>query len=529
MSQGEIHTGAQLDEMVDRVLAIARGVWKRRWVGVLAAWAVGIAGALVVTSHPDRYEATARLYVDTKTVLQPLMRDLVIDPDTDFSAAMLSKTLITRPNIERLVQRLNLDVGSEDQASRDLLYQSVMNRVKIASLGRDNIYDFTYRDVDPERARAVVQTMVDMFLDADQQAKQRDARKAHVFIDEQLKDYEAKLTEAESRLKDFKLRNMGVSVAGGRDYFSRISALEEELSKVSVELRAAEQARDALRRELEGEAAPLLVPETPEADGSLASAEMEARLDAQRKQLDELLRRYTDLHPDVVATKRLISRLEEQKAAEIEARKRAAQGKPRKPKQADPLYQRVKLALAEAEANVASLRFRVGDTQTRVNQLRASASRIPQVEAELAQLTRDYDMVRRNYEAMVARREKATLSEDMDAARTAQLRLIDPPRTNKEPLFPNRRSLAVLVILLALLSGVAASAASDRLMPTFDDAKSLRTGTSRPVLGSVSLLIQPDMQKRARQMTIAFGGCVAALLLVGVAWARWLSLVASHV
>jgi uncharacterized protein involved in exopolysaccharide biosynthesis len=122
-------------------------------------------------------------------------------------------------------------------------------------------------------------------------------------------------------------------------------------------------------------------------------------LDAQRKQLDELLRRYTELHPDVVATRRLITRLEEQKAAEVEAKRRAAQGKPsRSTAQTDPIYQRVKLALAEAEANVASLRFRAGDTQVRLNQLRASVSRIPQVEVEMAQLTRDYDSVKRNQE-----------------------------------------------------------------------------------------------------------------------------------
>ena len=76
----------------------------------------------------------------------------------------------------------------------------------------------------------------------------------------------------------------------------------------------------------------------------------------------------------------------------------------------------------------------------------AAASRVPQIDAELAQLNRDYDVVRRQYEAMVARREKAALSEDVDATRLAQFRIIDPPRVSPQPVFPNRASLRLAVV-----------------------------------------------------------------------------------
>ena len=73
------------------------------------------------------------------------------------------------------------------------------------------------------------------------------------FIDEQIRVYEVKLTEAENRLKEFKVRNFGVSGVSNQDYFLRISTLGEEVSKLRVELNAAEQARNAYRRELESE------------------------------------------------------------------------------------------------------------------------------------------------------------------------------------------------------------------------------------------------------------------------------------
>jgi len=290
---------------------------------------------------------------------------------------------------------------------------------------------------------------------------------------------------------------------------------------LNLELRAAEESRDALKRELGGDSATLM-PDISSSEVAVSS-EFDARLDTQHKQLDELLRRYTDLHPDVIAARKLIARLEEQKAAEIEAKKRSGQGRPRSSPQAEAA-QRGRLALAEAEAQVASLRFRAGDAQARMNRLRAEAVRVPQIEGEFAKLTRDYENMRRNYDSIVARREKAALSEDADANRAEQFRVIEPPRTSKEPIFPSRRSLAPLVVLLALFVGVAASWLCDRLLPTFDSAKALRLGTNRPVLGSVSLLVTPAMHKRSRQLAMTFGGSVAALLLVGLFWIRWVNL-----
>src|SRR5690606_17294972 len=99
----------------------------------------------------------------------------------------------------------------------------------------------------------------------------------------------------------------------------------------------------------------------------------------------------------------------------------------------------IKIALAEAESNVAALRGRVSDLAGQLGSLRASANRVPQVEAELAQLNRDYDVIRKNYEQLVSRREAALISRNVDSSqRLAEFRVIEPPRTSPRPVFPNR-------------------------------------------------------------------------------------------
>ena len=248
-----------------------------------------------------------------------------------------------------------------------------------------------------------------------------------------------------NRLKEFKLRNLGTLERPGRDFFARIAALREEVNKLTADLRAAEQSRDALKNELSGEVATICSRRGP-TQSVTATREFDARLDAQRRQLDELLRRYTDAHPDVIATRRLIARLEEQRQQEIEAQAQGSRLSPSPQRTAgatNPVFQQVKLALAESEANVAGLKVRLSETQSRLDQMTLPPSRVPQIDAELAQLNRDYEIVRRQYEAMAAQREKAALSEDVDATRLTQFRIIDPPRVGQQPVFPNRRTLSV--------------------------------------------------------------------------------------
>lgn len=510
-----------MNELIAQLVALLRSMWRRRWVGLAVAWVVGVVGIVGLLRIPDRFEATARVFVDTKSVLKPLMRDLAVEPDIDLTINMLARTMITRPNIELLIGQSHLGLEPMAPLDRERTIETLLREIKLSGSGRDNVFSFSYRDTDPVKARLVVEKLVSLFVASDLGAKARDAESARNFIDQQIKTYETRLAEAEGRLKDFKVRNIGVADSSGRDYFTRMSVLSEELGKVNVELHAAEQSRDALKRELSGETASLM-PDTPAPIDTPGSPELDARLDVQRRQLDELLRRYTELHPDVVATRRVIARLEEQKQQDAEARRRAALAKPRA-STSNPVSQQIKLALAESEATVAALRVRSADLQGRVGQLRSSATRVPQVEAELAQLNRDYEVIRRNYETMVGRREQASLSEDVDATRLANFRVIDPPRSSPKPVFPNRRALAPIVLLLALIAGAAASFLVAQLWPTFNSAASLRSVTQRPILGSVSMLITGELVRRGRQHALAFGAATLGLVMVYGAWIAWMS------
>ncbi|RXM21568.1 chain length-determining protein, partial [Citrobacter sp. AAK_AS5] len=79
----------------------------------------------------------------------------------------------------------------------------------------------------------------------------------------------------------------------------------------------------------------------------------------------------------------------------------------------------------------------------------------PQLETELAQMNRDYELDKRNYEQLVSRRDSAELSGDLDnAGSMADFRLIDPPRSSSKPVAPNRLMLFPLGLVLAIAGGL---------------------------------------------------------------------------
>ena len=491
-------------------------------MAVAVAWIVALVGALVVWVVPERHEARARVYVDTQTVLRPMMVGLAFQPDIDQQVRMLGRTLISRPNVERLVNNPAIGLDKLEPGQLDAQIEGLMKAIKVELTGGNNLYAISYRDQDPVRARKLVEVLVGMFMESGLDSKRKDSAEASRFIDEQIKLYETKLTEAENRLKDFKLKNMSVAATTNQDFFGRIQTLTDDVNRLRVQLAAAEQSRDSTRRELANEE-----PNLPVAAASAVSLtpDLDSRIETQKRQLDEMLRRYTEEHPDVLTTRRIVGQLEDQRRRELEALKSSNSAVRRAAAATNPVYQRMRLDLVAAEANVASLRSQLSTQQARLEEIRAQSNKVPQAEAELVQLNRDYEIMRRNYDQLVQRREAASLGVKIDQTSSmADFRLIEPPRVLPSPVFPSKIQLALGVMLLAVASGIAVAYAQTLLNPTFSSERELREFTKRPVLGSLTKVDDPRDRDLDRQDRLRLAGVMGLFVLANVGWVAWISL-----
>ena len=307
----------------------------------------------------------------------------------------------------------------------------------------------------------------------------------------------------------------------GGDYFSRMNEISQNIASARLVLTAAEQARDAYKRELAGEQ-PTFIAETEAAQPVESFPEIDVRLATLKKELDELSRKYTENHPDVMATRRLIGELEEQRKTQAEERRKALAEKPgttSRPLDRNPVFQQLRIQLADAEAQVAGARAKLVAYEGQEAQLKAKAKLVPQVAVEFAQLNRDYDVQKKTYESLLARRESATMGIGMQDTGGAQFRVIDPPRVAPQPVAPNRLALLGVAFLVSLGAGLVAAFMASQLAPTFFDGRSLRDATSRPVLGMVSMLPSPALIRRRWRRSLLFASGVGGLVALFAAMA----------
>ena len=513
-----------MQELLQQLTGFLRGMWHRRWIGLAAAWIAAVVAVGVVYRIPEKFEASGRVYVDTESLLRPLLAGLAVQPNLDQQVALISRTLISRPNVEKLVRMADMDLATHSNAEREELIDGIMKTIRLDGNAQSNLYVISYRDSNPAQAKKVVQSLLTIFVESSLGDKRQDTQTAVRFLDDQIKSYERNLEASENRIKDFKLKYMGVAGnSQGQDYFARVAAVSSQIEAARLELQSAEQARDSYKKELAGEE-PVFLPEPTEAAAPQqeeGGTEIDARINALKRDLDGLLRKYTDQHPDVIATQRLIQQLEQQRKAEIEARRKAAAAaaaaagtKQRAPLAIDqnPVYQQMKISLADAEAAVASARAKLAGLEAQRKALQTQAVRIPQAEAEYSQLNRDYDVQKRMYESLLARRESAAMGKDVQDSSGARFRVIDPPRVSPQPVAPNRLALLGLACAFSIGAGLFASLAASQLMPTFHEARALREISKRPILGMVSMLPSESLYRARRRNSWLFAGSLGGLL-----------------
>jgi polysaccharide chain length determinant protein (PEP-CTERM system associated) len=494
-------------ELTAVILTFLKAIGKYRWYAVFISWVVAVIGWAVVYKLPNDYQASARVYVDTQSILKPLLSGMTTLPNLDQQVVFMRRTLISRPNVERVMRMVDLDVKTSNAKDHEKMVDELMSQIRILGTERDDIYTITYNNPNPKLGKDVVQSLLTIFVEGSFGGKKQDSEKAVQFIDDQIKSYEEKLATAESAMKDFKIRNMGMLPRQGSDYSAKMVELTDLLNQAKLELVEAEQGRNAIKRQIAGdEPAPVATAEAAEAVD--ANPELDGRIQAINKQLDTLRLQYTEQHPDILAAKRLLGQLEAKKKEEAKKHKRSNDPGANY----SPMLQQMNVALSVAEARVASLKARVDEYNSRLGRMHSQSNAAPEVEAQLAQLNRDYEVNRANYQKLVERRESAKLSGDLSSATDMlTFRVIDPPTVPLTPSGPNRPRLFSLVFAGALVAGLVVALLMSQLRPTFLSQASLREVTGVPILGTIGMNWTSEQKVKRKRRLYAMGASVFAL------------------
>ena len=497
-----------MQELLDQLVRYARGIWRYRWMVMGVAWLVCLIGWAAIMRMPDVYQASARVHIDTQSILRPLLRGLTVESGAMDRISIITRTLLSTPNMEELARMTDLDLRADDQAQMDALISRLRSNISLQGARNENLYTITYQDNDRNVAKRVVQSLLTIFVESLLGQSRVETDTAHRFIEEQIQRYEARLREAEDRLAEFKRENLGLMPGEGKDYYRRLEAAMSELENARLQLRELRNRRASQKRQVE---------EYKSQQGGVAlygenvspeQAAIDSRIQSMQQQLDELLLRYTKQHPDVLEIQDRIQQLKEERD-QIETESSAGA------QDSNPIYQQLKIMLGETDSQIAAMQARVSEYEARVEKLREMVNTIPHVEAELARLNRDYQVNKRNYEELLERREAIKMSEKVDiSADDVKFRVVDPPRVPLEPSGPPRIVLMSLVLAAGFGVGGGLGLLMYLIRPAFEDPRLLKECTGYPVFGSVHMVYTDDYLKKRRLALLALS--LATLGLLGV-------------
>ena len=528
-----------MDNVLVDFRALLATAWRRRWRALAVFWLVCIVGWPTVALLPDKYESAAQIFVDTQTMLGPLLKGIAVQTDIDPEVKMMERTLLSRPNLAEVARATDLDLEATTPAEMEKLFERLRNNIEISSEDQ-NLFLVTYTDTNPVLAKAIVQSLLTIFVEGNLGQDRADVETAQAFIERQIEEYERKLKAAELRLADFKAIHAGMLAGGG--FSAQLDAARNQYRNARFVLQEAIIKRDQLRAQhaaipqfLEVEGPPQIVVMGDQA--VTGPSPLLSRIQEQERDLDSLRLRFTERHPDVVSTKRMLDMLRQQYEEEEAENSQAETERADEPTVSartkttvpNALYEQVKLKLVEAETEVNIMRRRLAQTKAEVERLERMVQTAPSIEAQLIDLDRDYNVVKRRYEELLARLESARISQAVKATTdTVQFRIIEPPQVPAIPSAPDRMLYFSVVLLAGLATGVGFVILLDQMDDTFRAPEVLQEAFGLPVLGCVSNFRKSIQRARRLMGNLAFGttsGALAASYVALVVMPEQLSLV----
>ena len=502
-----------------QAMPLMQALWRHRWLAMGTAWLVCTVGWIGAAFMPTKFESSARVYLNTDPLLTPLLHGLAADTNPSRHLDFMLRTLLSRPNLEQLIRLADLDTGIRTPGEKEALLKRMATDVEVRPITQ-NLLTLSYRDGDPVLAKNIVQSLLTIFAEKMAGSNRADMDSAQRFLDDEIASYRDQLRAAEKRRADLVdkypdiVRDRTPDTPGGDDNGNRLEQARGSVAQLKLELADATSKRDAIQRELAGVPTTLTVDQGRQVivtGGRLTP--IEERLLELRRNLDGLLLKYTEEHPDVKAARQAVAQLQAE-STKSSAEGAGKAGNANKGQIANGAYDQIKVNLVNAEANVAAVQRRLSAAETQQTKIEQIAKAAPGVMAQIQDLDRDYGVLKGNYIALVARRNSTEIANAADTkTERIQFRIVDAPQVPLVPVAPNRPLLVTAVLILGIGAGLAVPLLMMQFDHSFATLGQLRN-LGLPILGSVSRLSIGAAQRHAALQLI--GVTASALLLVAV-------------
>jgi polysaccharide chain length determinant protein (PEP-CTERM system associated) len=517
-----------MDDTIKKLVNELRSAWRFRWQALGVAWLVCIVGWAITFMLPDQFEAEARFFVDTSTRLDEVISGITVKSDDASQIALVRQAMLSTPALEAVARDTDLDLLAPTPNEKQKLVAYLADKITVTSTssqgrrGRDQdegIFEIAFRYPDRQKALAVVDTMLDNFREDVVSGRAEGTEETVDFLKSEIAEYGARLEAREQAIAQFKADNVGLLPGEAGGYFDILQKSLVNLRTLEAEYSVLMDRRSALLNQMRGE--------KPMIDNSSGSGsgvtgvqnDLDQRINDLEGSIEEMLTKYTEKWPDVIAAKDQLEQLYKRRDEELAELENSAEDGKAVPSN-NPVYQQLQISLNETDVEVAEVEQRLMSLRSDIASLEGRIDVVPEVETELASLTRDLQQLQAVYSSLRQRLQQEQLRKKRLGWGGVTFRILDPPKVSIEPVAPMRLQLIILVLVAGLGAGGAVAFLLHLVKPVFINPESLREITGLPVLGAVSLAWKADhLQQRRRELNVliaATAGMIAVAILAVV-------------
>jgi polysaccharide chain length determinant protein (PEP-CTERM system associated) len=487
---------------------------KRRWLVVtpfLLAMVIGIALAIKL---PKIYEASTLILIQPQKVPQEYVQSIVTsDPSQRINT--LSQQILSRTNLEKIIDQFQLfqGPGFEKLYAEDKINSLRRNIIVTVSKDRrreSDAFTISYQGKDPKKVMQITNALASFFIDENLRLREAQAVGTSDFLDDELKSMKTRLEEVEAQLKRYRESYMGELPEQLDSNLRILDRLQEHLGDSQQSYSDAKIRMATLQNEI----AALREKTTTVIIGQEGQSEP-TDIHQMKRQLESLLSRYTERHPDVIRLKARIRELEAQ-SNETDSSNDGPIGN-RSGASLPPEY---RTQQSEIRQEMARLERDIEDTKAQIQAYKQRVENTPKREQELLSLKRDYQNIQTTYDSLLSRKLEAEIAVNMERKQKGeQFRILDIARTPERPAKPDMKKLFIMVVGAGLAIGGGLIFLLEYLDTSFKRPEDIESLLGLTVLCTIPLVVDRKtvIWKRIEKVCCAGTGAISLMLFVGFA------------
>jgi polysaccharide chain length determinant protein (PEP-CTERM system associated) len=450
----------------------------------------------VYNKLPKIYRAATLILVQPQEIPTRYVQPTVTLSVSD-RLATISQQILSRTSLERVIAELNL---IQDQSDPLLLDQKVGSmrkaiKIKVHRGGRQSTSSFSIsmEDKNPEEAARIVNKIASLFITENLKVREEQARGTSSFLEKELLAIEQKLMQKEEAIRNFKEKYMGELPSQLDANLRILGRLQEQFKTNNDSILSALQRKTNLENQIDQ------IRRTGSygltGQSSAIQDPLVAQLNNQKNRLRELQIQYTEKHPDVIAVKISIQKLEVQ----IRDRKEKMSNQPQESTTLDdPTLNRLNAELQQLVYQIQKLRRDQDNLRDQIDRYQRRVESVPRREEQMAALLRDYRLLQNNYRSLLDKKIEAELAENLERKRQGeQFKILDPATPPTSPFKPDKKKIFGFAFVLALGLGGGLAFLREQMDQSFHKVDEVEEFLGFPVIASIPRIESKKSEKRA--------------------------------